>query len=200
MATRRQIREAFYAELEAAVPSSGNSGHVPAGDIGQEMPESDEDLPTIVHNDRYRPIPMNRASDAPTRVETDQSGNVTNEVYGEMQEAVFDVLLIFLDEDAKEDCYEAVRSYFEKFEASASTWDPTTIHSGVERVTVGEVGSEDDPDAEPKRFGDRLRINLEFQREFFFPDEGSSGDSIQQVDHEVDADNDGTTDATFTTT
>lgn len=195
MATRRELREAFYADLESAVPASGNSGHVPPDQIGQEMPEADEDLPTIVHNDMYRPFPMNQASDAPTRVERDNSGNATADVFGEMYEAVFDVLLIFLDEDAKEDCYEAVRGYFEKFEASPSAWHPSQIQADVEWVRVDAAESEDDESSEPKRFGDRLRIRLFFQREFV-----KSGTDVQQVDQDVDADNDGTTDATFTTT
>lgn len=193
MATRKAIREAFKSEIDAAVPSSGSSGHVPSDDITIERPESDEDIPSIVFTDASREVPLNQASGAPTRISRDQSGNAEEELYGKLVELRFDTLFWFTDEVEKEDCYEAVRVHFERYEEPA--WDAADIHADVKWVRVRDAQPDDDADAEPARHGDRLGISLYFLREI-----GNTDTDIQQVDSEVDADDDGSTDATFTTT
>lgn len=186
MASRRQIREAFYSELENAV-----STHLDPGDISQEQPEKPEDLPSLVHDDNYRKVPMNDGSAAPTRVARDSNGDATTEFYGTMHEAVFSCKVESSDEQLKEDIYEDLRRYFEKFEHPA--WDASSIQSDVAWVRVLDSNSEDDTDHEPIARGDRIEIRLTFEREI-----GNDGTAIQSVDSSVDADNDGATDATFT--
>lgn len=188
MATRRDIREAFYAELESAA-----AGHVAADNIRGENPESEEQLPSIVHDDAYRKRPINMASDAPIDVQRDMSGDATAETHGSLHDAQFSLLLWFTDEDAKEDCYEAVRSYFEKYEVSSSTWDPADIQSDVKWVRVEDATSQNDEDIDPVRHGDRLLVQLTFLRTY-----DNTGTAVQSVTTDVDADNDGTTDATWT--
>lgn len=186
MATRRQIREAFYSELETAV-----SAHLGADDVMMEQNEQEEVLPRVVHDDNYRKVPMNQGSAAPTRVARDGNGDATEEFFTTMHEAVFSVLVVSDDEQVKEDIYEDLRTYFEKFEHPA--WDASSIQSDVAWVRVVDSNSEDDVDHEPIGRGDRLEIGLTFQRDL-----GKTDTAIQSVQHNVDADNDGNTDATFT--
>lgn len=186
MATRRAIREAFYTNLENAV-----AAHLDPDDINQEQGEQPEDLPSLVHNDDYRKVPMNQGSAAPTEVKRDSNGDATAELYGTMHEAVFSCKVESDDEQIKEDIYEDLRQYFEKYEHPA--WDASDIQSDVAWVRVVDSTSEDDPDHEPISRGDRLEIRLTFQRDI-----ENTGTAIQSVDSEVDADNDGTIDAVFT--
>lgn len=158
MATRRDIREAFYARLESAA-----NPHVPAENITQESPGSKEELPTIVHNDDYRKIPINQGSGAPSEIEYDSNGDATAEVYETLHEASFGLGFIDHDEQRKEDSYEAVRSYFEKFETVG--WDVESIHSDAEIIRVLDSHSEDDEDASPTIRGDRLIVRIQFTRE-----------------------------------
>lgn len=188
MATRREIREAFYSDLEVAV-----SNHLDPDDINQEQGEQPEDLPSLVHKDDYRKVPMNQGSAAPTRVRRDTNDDAEAELYGTMHEAVFSCKVESDDEQIKEDIYEALRTYFEKYEHPA--WDASDIQSDVAWVRVVDSTSEDDVDHEPIARGDRLEIRLTFQREI-----ENTGTAIQSVDSEVDADNDGTTEFTFTST
>jgi hypothetical protein len=155
MATRRQIREAFYSELETAVGTLLDSD-----DITQEYPDSAEDLPRIVHNDNYRKVPMN-APTGPTGVDSDAAGEQAY-IYAKLMEAQFTVLVVAEEEDAKEDIYEAVRTYFEDFEDP--TRDEDEIQSDVHDVEVGDANSQDSENRDPPARGDSMRISLGYQR------------------------------------
>lgn len=158
MATRRQIREAFYSHLETAA-----NGLVPAENIGQDEPESEEDHPAIVHRDDYRKVPLNDGSSAPSELVRNQDDEVVQEVYESYHEASFGVGIIDHDEQRKEDIYEAVRSYFEKYEQTP--WPASDIQTDCEWVNVLDANSEDDTDASPTVRGDRLIIRLGFSRD-----------------------------------
>jgi hypothetical protein len=186
MATRRQIRENFYAELETAA-----GGFVAAGDIGQEYPNEDETLPAIVHNDNYREVPMN-TNTGPVAVQTDSAG-VQAEVYSEVMEAQFSILVVSDDEDLKEDIYEAVRSHFGNFKFP--TRDASEIHADAYRVEVNDANSDDTENRDPPARGDRLAINVGFERYYTRDTTPAESVTLNQ-----DADNDGTTDETYTTT
>jgi hypothetical protein len=188
MASRRDIREAFYGELENAV-----AAHLSADDVMQEQSEERERLPRVVHDDSYRKVPMNQGSAAPTRVERDQNGDATEEFYTTMHQAVFSVLVVSDDSQIKEDIYEDIRTYFEKFEHPA--WDASDIQPDVAWVRVLDSNSEDDVDHEPIARGDRLEIRLTFQR-----DMGKEGTAIDEVNGGIDTDDDGVEDVSSTTT
>lgn len=162
MATRRQIREAFYSNLETAVGSGTTNELVPADQIGQDEPESDEEHPAIVHQDDYRKVPLNDGSSAPTELIRDSNGEVVKEVYSSYHEASFGVGIIDHDEQRKEDIYEAVRSYFEKYEKRP--WPASDIQTDCRYVKVLDATSDDDTDAVPTVRGDRLIIRLGFSR------------------------------------
>jgi hypothetical protein len=187
MATRKDIRENFYAELEAAA-----SGLVAADSISQEYPESAEELPTIVHNDNYRRVPMNNKT-GPSDI--DRSGTGVTLYYSLPMEAQFSVLMVAAGELVKEDIYETVRSHFEEF--SVPVRSPSEIHGDVHRVEVLDASSRDDEDREPVSRGDSLTISLGYER--IVAREEDEVDSIDQnFDVATDAAGDGTVDITHT--
>jgi hypothetical protein len=192
MATRRQIREAFYSELETAA-----TPHISADRITQESPNSAEELPTIVHNDAYREDIYHTGS-GPTNVTTDANGNVDSITYKKMMEAVFGLLIQDPDEQAKETLYEAVRSHFERYETPLV--DESTIQSDIHDISVTSSISEDQDDREPRVRGDRLQIMVGYKRDRVTLTRGTDFESIADVEHLIDADNDGTVDETYNTT
>lgn len=189
MATRKDIREAFYAELETAA-----DGLVAAGNISQQYPESEENLPAIVHDDAYRRVPMNNGS-APSEITENDDGTLSYH-YSVTIQAQFTVLILSDDEMEKEDIYEAVRTYFEKFTLPYA--DESDIHADVHRVEVLDVNSQDDEDREPVSRGDSLTINLGFERIYT-----TEYEDIKEVQHDTDVGTtdtgDGITDITRTT-
>lgn len=188
MATRRDVREAFYSELESAT-----SSHLSASDIGQEFPNSEEDLPKIVHNDNYRDAQARwNSKSAPVGVDSNADGTYDVK-FVEMMQAVFDVLIISDDEQEKEDIYEAVRSHFGKFEHPK--WSPSTIQEDIHDVNVGDSNSQDSQGRDPVARGDEIKIQLGFKRYYV-----QTVEDISQIDQTVDFDNDGTADKTYTTT
>jgi len=185
MATRRDIREAFYADLEMAT-----DGLVPTEDIGQEYPNEGESLPAIVHTDNYRDVPMNTKTGI-VDTTTDSSG-VQEEIYSQVMEARFSVLSVSDDEQEKENIYEAVRTHFEEYEFPVK--DATDLHADVNTVRVNDSNSEDSEDRDPPARGDRLQISVQFER-FYVRDVTPA----TEVTQNVDADDDGTDDNTYTT-
>lgn len=154
MATRRSIRENFYTELESAAGTL-----LSTADIGQEYPESSEDLPTIVHNDNYRRVPMN-TNTGPTAV--DKSGTGVTYYYSLPMEAQFTVLIMSQSETEKEALYNAVRAHFEEF--TIPLRHPSEIHGDVHRVAVLDVSSSDEEGRDPTARGDSLTISLGYER------------------------------------
>lgn len=155
MATRKTIRETFYSELETAV-----SGLVPSDNIGQNYPETTEQLPAVVHDDAYRRVPMNTGS-APTDV-TRSGGDVQTYHYAVTMEAQFTTLILSESEMEKEDIYESLRTHFEPY--SLGMADESDLHADIHRVEVLDVNSQDDEDREPAARGDSMTINIGFER------------------------------------
>lgn len=188
MATRRNVREAFYSALESAA-----SAHLSASDIGQEYPNSEEDLPAIVHNDNYRDAQARwNAHGAPAEV-VDNGDGTFDVKYVSMKQAMFQVLIISADEQEKEDIYEDVSAYFEKFDHPR--WDPSSIQTDVHDVSVEGPDSQDTQNRDPPARGDLLTITLGYKKFI-----STTVDDIADITTNLDADNDGTTDETFTTT
>lgn len=175
MATRRDVRVAFYDHLETAT-----SGLLDPENISNEYPDDESDLPSIVHADAYRPVLMNRG--AAPKEELD-NGDIR---YTKPMEATFSLLILSQDENEKEDIYEAVRSYFEKYEFPA--YDESDIQEDVHDVDTAESNSEDYEDREPPAHGDRLVVNLGYER---FTD--VAYDEIETVQHSGDTGDNTTT-------
>jgi hypothetical protein len=191
MATRRQVREAFYSELETAA-----SPHLSPGDIRQEDPNAAELLPTIVHNDAYRPNPMHTGS-APVSVTTDASGNIDSITFGRVMEAVFGLLIRAEDEQTKENIYESVRSHFEKYTYPIK--EESSIQTDVHSVSVGESVSDDNEERSPRSRGDRLQVSLGYERLETLV-RGTDFESVSDIEHRNDAGTDGTIEEIYNTT
>lgn len=192
MATRREIREAFYTDLESAV-----SGHIPSSNVSQNEPGTDEDLPALVHNDNYRDVPMNRGV-GPTDVVRDNSGAITEISWSGLQQARFTVTVFAEDEQVKEDAYEALHSHFGAYEHP--TKDVSGLHTDVFDIGVADTNSVDWTEREPIARGDQVVIDVSFERYYTLKKSDGDFDTIDDIDHLIDADNDGTTDLTYTTT
>lgn len=154
MATRRDVREAFYSHLETA-----SSGLLPAENIGQEYPDTTEDLPAIIHGDNYRVVPMNTKTGPKSK---SSANDIVTYVYSVPMQAQFTVVIKAASEGTKEDIYEAVRSYFEEF--TLPIRDSSEIQSDVWRVEVLDASSRDDEDREPVSRGDALTVNVNYER------------------------------------
>jgi len=164
MATRRELREAFYSHLETAA-----DGLVPADNIGQEYPNETEDLPTIIHGDNYRPVPMNTKTGAKDK-NVDDVNDIVTFIYSVHMQAQFTVVIKAASEGTKEGIYEAVRSYFEEF--TLPIRDASEIQSDVWRVEVLDAASRDDEDREPVSRGDALTVNVNYERLYESDEDG----------------------------
>lgn len=191
MATRRDIRENFYAELETAV-----APHISAESVSQERPEDEEHLPAVVHNDNYRDIPMNRGN-GPTNVERDNAGIITAVSWSDLQQARFSVTIVAEDEQLKEDAYEDLVSHFGRYEHPIA--DASTLHTDAFDIGVGDTSSTDTENRDPKAFGDAVTIDVSFERYHTVTD-ADDFTAITEVDHLMDVDFDGNADVTYTTT
>lgn len=155
MATRRDIREAFYSDLEEAV-----DGLVAEENIGQEYPNEDEEMPAVVHRDNYRDVPMNTKTGIADTVE-DEDG-VQEVLYSSLREARFSLLVVSDDEQEKEDIYEALVGYFEDYEYPVK--DASDLHEDVNTIRVQDSNSEDTENRDPPARGDRLSVDVQFER------------------------------------
>ena len=183
MATRKDIRVAFYDELETAAPSAAN--------ITQESPNTVETFPTVTHTYRTRADPINRGT-APTSVTRDTAGDQSY-TYSETREIQFTVTVVSDSDMEKEDVYETIKGYFGGYEKNIK--DITDIHSDIYRVDVANSSPNNMADRTPRVYGDSLTISLFFERYYEEDVDPTTGLSFG-----VDADGDGTIDETYTTT
>lgn len=193
MATRRDVREGFYQELDTAAGTLVDSSN-----ISQEEPNSKEDLPAIVHTDDYRPVPMNNKS-APTAITYD-NGVVQSLTFSSPMQARFTLTILAADEQDKEEIYEAVRTHFEDYTYSASHFpDPSAIQADIHHIEVRDSNSTDQTERQPPARGDILLVTLGYLRTRTLV-RGEDFETIEEIDHELDVDFDETTDKTYTTT
>lgn len=186
MATRQDIRENVYSELETAI-----DGLVDPQQVTQESSDATEVLPTLVHNDAYRLIPMN-TNTGPS--DTITSGNeVTAYVYTRLIEAQFTCTVRSEDELEKESIYEALRQHFEEYTLPVA--DEKDIHADVYRVEVTDSTSDDDTEREPIARGDSLTVSVFFKRYYERP-----VDAVDTIEQSLDTDNDSIVDFTQTIT
>jgi len=183
MATRKDIRVAFYDELETAAPSETN--------ITQESPNTVEVFPTIAHTYRTRPDPINRGV-APTSVTTDTDGEQTY-TRSETREIQFTATVVSDSDMEKEDVYETLKGYFGGYEKNIK--DYTDLHPDIYQIRVSDSNPNNMTDRTPRVYGDSLTISLFFERYYEEDVDPTTG-----VSFGVDADGDGTIDETYTTT
>jgi len=155
MVSREDLRIAVYNELETAV-----DGLVDADNVSQQYPETEEQLPAVVHDDAYRQIPMNIHTGV-KNVSTDNSGeNIYH--YSMLKEAQFSLTVAARTETEKEDVYHALQEYFEAYTFPIKS--ASDIHEDVNRVTLSDTNSNDDDNSEPVTRQDTLSLNIEYER------------------------------------
>jgi len=187
MADRKDIRSAFYSELEEST-----SGLVDPSNITGEYPDNEEVLPAIVHDDMYRSVPMNRGVGIVNR-EVDTENQEVTLYYAQQMEARFDVSIFTESESVKEDIYESVRRHFERYKTPAA--DPSTIQTDIYDVGVGDANSDDTTDRAPPMRGDVVTVDLSFQRFF-----SQTVSTVEEVNTGVDVDNDSEFEINYTFT
>lgn len=174
MATRRNIKEAFYTELVTAV-----TGLVDANDVTLTQFDRSTTLPRVVYTDLYRHLPINGASGSPHKVNRDMNDVVTSEEFHEYEEAVFTITVKDSDENSLEPIYEAIHSYFGKYQFQP--WDESEIHEDVFRVRIRDVRTTDDASSENTTRGDTLEVHIAFIRSYERVEE-----NIESVQHDVE--------------
>lgn len=201
MATRRDIRDAFYGELVSAATQthtvtygdgSTDTITVASNNISLTYPET-ESLPQIVYHEDYRKLIFNGVGTAPHNVIRDVDGVVLEERWREYVEAQFIVQVRASNEIEKEPIYEAVRTQFAKYQFDP--WNKTDIHDHVIDIDVIDAFSTDTGNVEDRIRGDTLEIRISFYREYVF-----DTTNIENINTNIDADFDETTDLTYITT
>lgn len=177
MASRRDIKEAFQTHLTAAV-----TGMVDAGDVTLTDYDMQAALPRVVYTDLYRFTPINDASGSPEAIERDGLGNVTAYKYHEHEEAVFTITAKASNEQELEPIYEAIRTYFGKYQFQP--WDESEINEDVWRVRVRDVRTSDDNSSENTTRGDTMEVHIAFIRTYTLP-----VDTIDVVDQTIEGNN-----------
>lgn len=208
MASRRDIRNAFFTELANALVGShtvdyGSEGtgtvSVEADDIGLVGTFDLEDpLPKVVYREAYRKLGYNGAGAGPHFVERDQNGDVIRSVWREHIEAQFIIEFRTADELQKEVLYETARTAFGKYQFSQ--WPKSDIHADVRRVEVLDAQDTDDTSSETPIRGETLEVRLSFRRDYTLETDGSTVYNIAQINREVDADLDDATQGLTSTT
>jgi len=179
MATRRQVRTAFYSELEDAV-----DGLVDPTNVTLDGPDNEEQLPAVTHGYQVRDAPLNRET-APIR--TSSANGETTYTYVKNIQIQFSVTVQANDAQVEEDIYEAVRTYFEKYDTPIA--DVSTIQSDVHDIDITDATTNNDTERGPPLRADRIDIQLTYQR--FYED---TGDDLTEVEARFDQDNDGQVD------
>lgn len=198
MADKADIKEAFYNELVSAAAQTftvdyggGATENVSldADDVSLRNPNNTESTPSVVYHDTYRLVDYNGVGNGPHQVRYNQDGSVDAEIYRVYPEAQFLVDVRASDENELEPIYDAIRRAFEKYRFGP--WDKTDVNEDVWRITVDGPTSVDTGDSEQVIRGDQLDIRIAFHKDYEF-----STDNIEEVEHQVDADFDGTADIT----
>lgn len=173
MATRGDIRDAFYSELESlagtydVTDAAGNvidSVEVTADDIKLRDPGNLEDPPEIVYYETYAPVTFNGVGGGPDYVVRDSNGDVIEAHYRGYEEAQFVIFVRAPSEPSKEPIYEAVRTAFGKYDDGHIT--ASSFHEEATDITVGETSDADTGDVDAPIRGDQINVTITFFRNY----------------------------------
>lgn len=203
MADRAQIRDAFYEHLNTEATGTYDVFDSTGTKIGEVTvdaqhvslynPENEENTPHIVYDDSYREVMYNGVGAGPDSTDYNNDGSVAAENWHEYREAQFTIDVRAPDDVDKEPIYEAVHRAFQKFQYPP--WSKSDLHSHISEIEVRGTRPSDDPSTDEVIRGDQVEVFITFKREYTLTD-----DNIEQVDHGIDADSDGTTDSAYLTT
>lgn len=204
MASRGEIRDAFYSDLSSCAGTydvTDETGTVvdtvtlDSSNITLRHPSPQEDVPQIVYHENYTPVMYNDVGRAPDHYEYNPDGTVAAALYYEYVEAQFLIDVRVggdMAEMRKEPLYESIRTTFGKYERGA--WSPTDFHEDATDVWVESSSTADTGDVEDVIRGDQLDIRVEFKRVY-----RREAANIESVETLMDVGDDGTTDDTHTT-
>lgn len=188
MASRRQIKDAFYDELASAVVGShtvtyedGTTETVTLDehDVTLVNPDFTEQLPAVAYDDEFIPRTVNGVGNGPDNQVYDSNGQLQTNQFREYRTGIFTVFVGAHSDVVKEPLYEAVHKAFGKYDTSfAQTGD---FHADVDRITVEDTSSTDVTDTEVTTRIDTLTVNVEFYRNY-----DENGDVIQSVEGDTD--------------
>lgn len=190
MATRAELRDAFYTKLLECTQSytvtdpDGSTVTIDLtdSDISLREPETDESLPGVVYHENYTRRYYNDVGSGPDQKRRDSNGDVIEEVWREYVEAQFIIDVRASNEVRKEPIYENIRSTFSKYDFDP--WDKTDLHPHVVDIDVLDSTTTDSGDAEDVIRGDQLEVRITFYREYTLDEE-----NIDTINTTVDGDN-----------
>lgn len=191
MATRGDIRDAFYSELSSVagtydvVDAAGNAYDtvdLTVDDIRLRHPGDEETIPEIVYYETYTPVTYNDVGHGPDYVVRDSNGDVVEAHFRGYEEAQFDVFVRASDEPAKEPIYEAARTAFGAYDEGHLK--ASDFHADATDIQVGETGDADSADTDSPIRGDQLTISIVYFRNYVL-----DVDNIEQVNLDSEGQN-----------
>jgi len=188
MATRRDIRDAIYSELESAASgtftvtdANGNTSTVSVAtdDVALINADEFESLPAVAYDDSYNRRSVNNIGRAPDATETDNSGTLTKEIYCEYRTALVTIYVAASSEIEKEPIYESVHRAFGKYDSGITR--ASDLHADVEDVQVLDTSSADFSDEDAPIRMDTATVEIDFVRGY-----EETGDVVESVDQTTD--------------
>lgn len=188
MATRRDIKKAVRSEVVTA-----SDPQVPPERIlytSQEV--RDVEYPKIVLYQLDVPTHKYDGTQAPPyKFQYDVDGNKTAAVYAAHYIAYVDITIqgVSMDTDT---LFNAITDQWEPYQMG---WKPESdLHDDCTHVMLEDVGGEPNRDTEPTEYASVISLQIEYTRDVV-----RDGTPIENIYHNYDVDQDGTTDVTYTT-
>jgi hypothetical protein len=190
MASRRQIKDAFYDALVNAAATTHTVTYedqttedvtVPESRVTRLNPDFTEELPAVAYDSTYITDTYNGVGAAPDNIEYDDNGVIQREEYREYVTGQFNVYVAAYSEVVKEPIYEAIRREFGQYDTSATR--TSDFHTDVHKITVTDTSSADAPSEEVAIRGDQLSISVSFYRNYDTID-----DVLESVENTTDID------------
>ena len=163
MATRSEIKEALFSELQAAVDGLDIS-------VTRQNPTTleHEQLPAISYDMQTRPLLINGVGTAPSRVET-ENGEVQAEYFHEHMEAICSLTTRGRTEDETEDMFNALRTHLQRFNHPVVA-GPRDFHEDANLVQLGPNDTADEQASNPL-YGDTLLLTVRFFYDIEYEDD-----------------------------
>lgn len=191
MATRGDIRDAFYDDISSVVgtydelDASGavvGTVEVADDDIRLRDPGDTETVPEVVYYENYVPIEYNGVGHGPDYVKRDANGDVIEAHFRGYEEAQFNVFVRASNEARKEPIYETLRTAFGKYDDGYLT--ASDFHSDVTEIEIGNTDDADTGNTESPIRGDQFTVSVIFYRNYVL-----DVDTIQQINLDIEGEN-----------
>lgn len=188
MATRADIRDAFYNELVAAAEGTHTvtfddgattTVEVTADNISLISPEHIEQTPAVIYDDNYRRVSYNDVGSGPDMTVYNNDVTVDYVEWRKYIEAQFIIDVRTANDINKEPIYESIRSEFQKYEFPP--WPVTDLHADVTNIDVRDARSLDVSDEEDVSRVDQIEVYVTFYRDFEY-----DIDNVTQVNRTTD--------------